>query len=58
MPATVTGISTGEFSVLYANPPSTEDSVPIGVVLRDPATNKLHLRLRQDWDLLIRDEVL
>jgi SOS-response transcriptional repressor LexA len=46
----------GEYSVLYANPPSAEDSVPIGVVLRDPASDRLHVRLRQDWDLLIRDE--
>ncbi len=46
----------GEYSVLYANPPSTEDSVPIGVLLRDPAADKLYLRLRQDWDVLVRDE--
>lgn len=46
----------GELYVLFANPPSTEDSVPIGVVLRDPEADKLYVRLRQDWDLLIRDE--
>lgn len=48
--------SRGEYTVLYANPPSSEDSVPIGVVLRDPSSDKLHTRFRQDWDLLIRDE--
>jgi len=53
---TVTESTMGEYSVLYANPPSAEDSVPIGVVLRDPAADRLHIRLRQDWDILIRDE--
>jgi SOS-response transcriptional repressor LexA len=54
--AVVTKTSVGKFSVLYANPPSTEDTVEIGVILMDPAADKLYLRLRQDWDLLIRDE--
>lgn len=54
--AKVSETSRGEYSVLYANPPASEDTVPIGVVLLDPTANHLHLRLRQDWDVLIRDE--
>lgn len=56
MAGTLTGTSRGEYSILYANPPSTEDAVPVGVVLRDPEADRLYVRLRQDWDLLIRDE--
>jgi SOS-response transcriptional repressor LexA len=46
----------GQYSVLYANPPATEDSVAIGVVLHDVAAGHLHVRLRQDLDAVIRDE--
>lgn len=55
-PNKVVEISQAEFSVLYANPPAAEDTTPVGVLLRDPASDTLYLRLRQDWDLLIRDE--
>jgi SOS-response transcriptional repressor LexA len=46
----------GEYTVLYANPPACEDAVAIGVVLHDPQSKCLHVRLRQDWDTFIRDE--
>lgn len=46
----------GEYTVLYANPPASEDAVAIGVVLHDPQSQRLHIRLRQDWDTFIKDE--
>jgi SOS-response transcriptional repressor LexA len=52
----VTETQRGEYSVLYANPPASEDAVAIGVVLHDPRDGRLHVRLRQDWDTFIRDE--
>ncbi len=56
MAGIILGTSRGEYSILFANPPSTDASVPIGVVLLDPEADKLHIRLRQDFDLIIRDE--
>lgn len=52
----VTETHQGEYTVLYANPPACEDAVAIGVVLHDPVSQRLYVRLRQDWDTLIRDE--
>jgi SOS-response transcriptional repressor LexA len=52
----VTETYKGEYTVLYANPPACEDAVAIGVALHDPSSQRLHVRLRQDWDTFIRDE--
>jgi SOS-response transcriptional repressor LexA len=52
----VTDTHRGEYTVLFANPPACEDAVAIGVVLHDPESRRLHVRLRQDWDTFIKDE--
>ena len=52
----VTETQRGEYTILYANPPACEDAVAIGVVLHDPKSQRLHVRLRQDWDTFIKDE--
>ena len=41
----------GRVSVLQLEMPG-EAAVNAGVLLEDPATNRLHLRLRRDWDLI------
>lgn len=45
----------GEFSLLTAEVPDHGAQV-IGVLLFDPSTNNLHVRLRRDWDEIATDE--
>jgi phage repressor protein C with HTH and peptisase S24 domain len=45
----------GEFSVLTAELPGG-GSQAIGVLLLDPRTDTLHVRLRRDWDSIASDE--
>jgi len=45
----------GEFSVLTAELPGGS-SQPIGVMLLDPKTDTLYVRLRRDWDSIANEE--
>jgi SOS-response transcriptional repressor LexA len=45
----------GNLYVLSAEFPGGDD-FSIGVLLEDPATNQLHVRLRRDWDLVAPDD--
>jgi phage repressor protein C with HTH and peptisase S24 domain len=45
----------GRYAILQADLPG-ESSAPIGVLLQDPETDKLHLRLRRDWDDIAEED--
>ena len=47
----VTGTRLAKFAVLRVQLPG-QDPVNVGVLLQDPATDRLHLRLRRDWQKL------
>jgi SOS-response transcriptional repressor LexA len=49
MVSAVLSTSEGRYAVLEADLPEA-GTVAIGVLLQDPASDKLHLRLRRDWD--------
>jgi len=44
-----------DFSLLSAELPS-QGAQPIGVLLLDPGTDSLHVRLRRDWEVIANDE--
>jgi SOS-response transcriptional repressor LexA len=46
---------TARYSLLLLELPGAEP-VPAGVLLEDPAANRLHLRLRRDWDRIAPGE--
>lgn len=54
MPAVVS-TSEGRYSVLEADPP-TLGTVTAGILLEDPATNAVYLRMRRDWESIADDE--
>jgi SOS-response transcriptional repressor LexA len=39
----------GRYAILTADLPG-ETAAPLGILLQDPETNRLHIRLRRDWD--------
>lgn len=49
MSLTLLSTSEGRYSVLQAELPG-QGATAIGVLLEDPARNRVHLRLRRDWD--------
>lgn len=46
---------TARYSLLTVCLPGIEDTVA-GVLLEDPSTDRLHVRLRRDWDMLAPDD--
>ncbi len=53
--ATATGTRPGKYSVLQAELPG-QGLVNLGVLLQDPQTDSLRLRLRRDLELLVSDD--
>ncbi len=55
--ATAAGTRVGQYSVLQAELPN-HGLVNLGILLQDPQTDSLRLRLRRDWELLLDDAEL
>src|SRR5580704_14312276 len=55
--ATAAGTRLGKYSVLQAELPG-HGLVNVGVLLQDPQTDSLRLRLRRDWELLVGEDEL
>ena len=58
MPASIVTAREGRYSILEADL-SSNGLTPIGILLQDPETDRLYLRLRRDWDEIApEDDVL
>jgi phage repressor protein C with HTH and peptisase S24 domain len=55
MPASIVAAHQGRYSILEADLPAS-GLTPIGVLLQDPQTDRLYLRLRRDWDEIAPDD--
>ena len=58
MPVAITSVAStgaGRYSLLTVELPG-QDAVTAGVLLEDPATDRVHIRLRRDWGLFAAEE--
>ncbi len=55
MPATVLAAQQGRYSILEAELPDG-GVTPVGVLLQDPESDRLYVRLRRDWASIAPDD--
>src|SRR5947209_16709360 len=54
MVQSVVSLKEGRYAILEAD--LDDGRTPIGVLLEDPRTNQLYVRLRRDWDQIAADD--